>query len=92
MYSMETVINQYLKGLLENPFVFGFLIAATEVFAHSIYEDKTMEEFMDNDLLRIIYWTLLIFLTTNKLYSSIIISFVIVLGFRLLKNYKEKCD
>lgn len=92
MYSMETVINQYLKGLLENPFVFGFLVVSTEVFSHSLYKDKSIEEFMDNDFLRIIYWTLLIFLTTNKLYSSIIISFVIVHGFRLLKNYKEKCD
>lgn len=86
---METVINESLTRLMENPFVFGFLIASTEIFAHSIYEDKTMEEFMDNDLLRIIYWTLLIFLTTKSIYSSIIISFVVVLGFRLLKIYKE---
>jgi hypothetical protein len=87
---METVINESLKQFLDNPWILGMLFISTELFAHSLYEDDTIQRLMDNDLLRIVYWTVLIFLTTKSLYSSIIISFVVVLGFRLLKIYKER--
>ena len=89
---METVINESLKQFLDNPWILGMLFISTELFAHSLYEDDTIQQLMDNDLLRILYWTILIFLTTKEIYVSVIISFVIVLGFRLLKIYKKNCD
>lgn len=88
---METVINESLKEFLDNPWILGVVFISTELFSHSLYEDDTIQQLMENDLLRIVYWTVLIFLTTKEMYVSIIISFVLVFGFRILKNYKKKC-